>query len=309
MFPCFPATHMLTPTPGERHTAHASRVYLHFLAVFVVGTLGQSAICEIIGLLLPPGRADLQLLAQLFSTAIVAVAVILWCRLGERRSLTSLGLIRRGAWPEYVIGMAAGVILFGGAVGLCVITGTATLSVATEAPSAGLLVLFLAAFLIQGMSEELLCRSFLMVSLSRRWPLWACAVANALAFSLLHIFNPGVTLVALLNIFLFGLLASVLTLRRGSIWMVSALHGLWNFAQGNLFGVPVSGIAGMPAPLVTTLPAERTWWQTLINGGSFGLEGGLAATTVLGLGILAVWLSRTKKSETVEEASIASVAK
>jgi membrane protease YdiL (CAAX protease family) len=174
-----------------------------------------------------------------------------------------------------------------------------TLSPADAMPSLGLVLLFFAGFLIQGMSEELLCRSYLMVSLSRKWPLWACAVSNALLFSLLHVGNPGVTVIALVNIFLFGLFASMLTLRRGSIWMVGAVHSMWNFAQGNLFGIPVSGLAGSPSPLIAEMGEGS--WKTLVNGGSFGLEGGLAVTAVLAVACVVVWFASTKKSEVVIE--------
>jgi membrane protease YdiL (CAAX protease family) len=138
-----------------------------------------------------------------------------------------------------------------------------------------------------------------MVSLSRSLPLWACAAINALLFSLLHVGNPGVTVIALINIFLFGVFASLLTLRRGSVWLVCAIHSLWNFSQGNLFGIPVSGLGGLPSPL--TAEVAEGGWQTLINGGAFGLEGGLAVTVVLAAACVTVWFASTKKSEIVNE--------
>jgi membrane protease YdiL (CAAX protease family) len=134
-----------------------------------------------------------------------------------------------------------------------------------------------------------------MVSLSRRWPLWACALTNALLFSLLHLGNPDVSVIALVNIFLFGLFASMLTLRRGSVWMVGALHSMWNFAQGNLFGIPVSGLRGSPSPLESEFVPGT--WQTLLNGGDFGLEGGLAVTLALLVGCAVLLLTPTKSAE------------
>ena len=77
--------------------------------------------------------------------------------------------------------------------------------------------------------------------------------------------------------------------------MVCAVHSMWNFAQGNLFGIPVSGLAGLPSPL----RAEVTegGWQTLVSGGDFGLEGGLAVTVVLVVACTIVLLLPTKKTE------------
>ena len=77
--------------------------------------------------------------------------------------------------------------------------------------------------------------------------------------------------------------------------MVGALHSMWNFAQGNLFGIPVSGIRGLPSPLVST--AADGGWQEWINGGAFGVEGGLAATVVLLVACAVVLALPTKKSE------------
>ncbi len=294
MFPKLHATPMLTPSLGERPAKRVIPIFLFFFLVYGLGSLGRSAIYVLCTVLFPGVKGGASYLFDLFGTGAVIAAVILWCRFYERRSLLTLGFARRGAVPEYLIGVVGGAVLFGGAVAIAVLGGAATITVSAAQPPLWYLALFFAGFLIQGMSEELLCRSFLMVTLSRRWPFGACAVTNALLFSLLHLGNPGVTFLALLNIFLFGLFASLLTLRRGSIWMAAAIHSLWNFMQGNFFGIPVSGLAGMPAPFVTELHAENAF-QKLLGGGAFGIEGGIAATAVLVLGILVVMVVPTKQ--------------
>lgn len=298
MFPRLQKTRMLKPSPSERW-ARGERAIPFFLAVFGLGSLGRELTSYVSSLLLPHADSATRLLISLFGTVTMIVAVLLWGLLVERRSARGLGLCPRGSVADYAVGAVGGVLLFGGAVGICSLFGIAEVRIASAAPSWWLLLLFLVAFLIQGLSEELLCRSLLMISLSRAWPLWACAVFNSAAFSALHLFNPGISLLALLNIFLFGLLASVLMLKRGSVWMVASLHSLWNFAQGNLFGLPVSGLYGSPAPLSTTVSGETAWGR-LVGGGAFGIEGGLAATAVLLAGLLIVLLLPTKKSE-IEE--------
>ena len=293
--PAFERTNMLIPTPKERLTARPVVVLLLFLVTLTASEVGRVLLAIPCTLLIPNSMTgSTSMLISLFATLATVAAVLIYCLAIERRTLSSLGFIRRGAVAEYGVGLAAGLGLFGLPVLLCVATGTMRLSPAASMPSLGLMLLFFVGFLIQGMSEELLCRSYLMVSLSRKWPLWACAVSNALLFSLLHVGNPGVTAVALINIFLFGLFASMLTLRRGSIWMVGAIHSMWNFAQGNLFGIPVSGLAGSPSPLVAEM--SEGGWRTLVNGGSFGLEGGLAVTAVLAVACAVVLFVPTKKA-------------
>ena len=299
-FPSFEKTRMLTPTSGERLTANPAVVFSLFLLIYSLANLAQGLLFQGIADFVAaqwPERMTyaVAMLIQLGSTLVPIAAALLYCLLAEKRPLLSLGFSGRGALREYGMGLFGGVVLFGGAVLLCVVTGTLSVTVAGNTPSWGLLALFFVGFLIQGMSEELLCRSYLMVSLSRGWPIQACAILNAFLFSLLHLGNSNVSVMALINIFLFGLFASLLTLRRGSIWMVGALHSMWNFAQGNLFGIPVSGIRGLPSPLIS-VPAAGGW-QEAVNGGAFGLEGGLAVTAILLVACFALLLWPTNKRE------------
>ena len=293
--PSFQKTRMLTPTAGERLTRHPAVVILCFLPVLLLSEQGTSLFLSVgTRLISPSPDRNVTLLLSLFATVVTVGSVLLYCLVAERRSLLSLGFSGRGALAEYAGGLAGGLLLFGIPVLLCLLTGTLTLSPASLPPW-GLFLLFLVGFLIQGLSEELLCRSYLMVSLSRGLPPWICVTVNALLFSLLHLGNPNVSVLALVNILLFGLFASLLTLRRGSIWMVAGLHSMWNFAQGNLFGIPVSGLGGLPSPLTATVAEGR--WQSLVNGGSFGLEGGLAVTVALILACGVVLFMPTRKFE------------
>lgn len=279
-FPYLHPTDLLTPTKRERLTRHPVVVLLLFLVLSEVIELGRRGLFRAGYVWIPNGKTIAgQLLIQLFATLWTVICVLLYCLLAERRTFASLGLRGRFWAAEYGVGLVGGFTMFGSAVLLTVVTGTVTLTPAESPPSLLLLLLFFIGFLIQGMSEELMCRSYLMISLSRKLPLWACVTGNALLFSILHIGNPNISFIALLNIFLFGVFASVLTLRRGSIWMIGALHSMWNFAQGNLFGIPVSGLTGLPSPLTASIGKGE--WQTLISGGAFGLEGGLAVTAVL----------------------------
>jgi membrane protease YdiL (CAAX protease family) len=114
--------------------------------------------------------------------------------------------------------------------------------------------------------------------------LLAIAVSSV-AFSLLHVDNAAVTPIALVNIALFGVFAGIYFLRRGSIWGIAALHSAWNFAEGNIFGVRVSG--ALPQASMFTATADGSMW--LLSGGDFGAEGGLAVTAVLAIATIAVY--------------------
>jgi membrane protease YdiL (CAAX protease family) len=215
-------------------------------------------------------------IVALFATAGMIAGVIIYCRAVERRRLATLGFRRGHALREYLVGALIGLGLFSLAVLICVLTGTLGYN-GLAFGSAGILVLFLIGFLVQGLSEEILCRGYFMVSLARRQSLAVAVLVSSCAFGALHLFNSNVQALAIVNIVLFGCFEGVYLLKRGDIWGAAAIHSLWNFAQGNIYGIPVSGMEKMESVFAfTPLPGGE-----LISGGAFGIEGGLAATVVL----------------------------
>ena len=114
-------------------------------------------------------------------------------------------------------------------------------------------------------------------------------VAGAWVFYFLTSIIP----LAFLVLTLFGVFAAVFMLKRGSIWAVSAIHTAWNFIQGHILGIRVSGNPKY-ASVFNSVNAE---FGSVLNGGEFGLEGGLGVTAVLLLALLFTLMMPAKKSE------------
>jgi membrane protease YdiL (CAAX protease family) len=242
------------------------------------------------------------ILVSLFSTLGMIVVVIVYCRFIERRKLPTLGLGKGRVIRHYLGGLVLGSLMFALAVALCYLTGTLDFGGVSADIPWGFLLLFLLGFVFQGMSEELLCRGYFLVSLARRQRLPIALIISSAFFSLLHCLNPGVTPLAFLNLFLFGAFAGLYFIKSGNIWGVAALHSAWNFVQGPLFGIPVSGSVGYPT-LFNFSPNET---GSLINGGAFGLEGGLAVSFVLVLGIVVFLCLRPRKPKALSDWQAAS---
>lgn len=221
--------------------------------------------------------SDALMLVMLFSNALMIFVVILFCVLLQKRTVASMGFVRSKALKHYLAGAGIGFLLFGAVTLLNVLTGSLSIEGISSAFSPVLFILFAIAFGIQGMAEEVLCRGYFMVSVGRRYPVIIAILLNSLVFSLLHLLNPGVSLIAVINILLVGIVFSVFFLRTGNIWGVGAMHSIWNFVQGNVFGMEVSGMK-LSCSLFSSVsdPAKSFW-----NGGSFGAEGGFSVTIVL----------------------------
>ena len=147
----------------------------------------------------------------------------------------------------------------------------------------GLTFWWLVAFVLVGIAEEALNRGFFMAVLRRCRNVPVIMFVPSVIFGLLHLRNPGVTFFSFSNIVLAGILFSYMFLRSGSIWMCIGYHITWNIFQGVVYGMPVSGL--QPPGIITTKYME----SNLLNGGAFGIEGGILTTIMTLLSFLFVW--------------------
>lgn len=215
----------------------------------------------------------------LYATLPATAVILLFCRYARGRSPREIVGSPGRAW-EYAVFAPLGVGLFAVAVGICAAGGALRVEPAQNV-AVGRWLLFLVGFLLQGASEEILCRGCLMGALLRGRNPWVAVTVNSAAFALLHLFNPGVSPLAICNTFLFGILMSLIVLRRGNLWGACAIHSLWNFAQGNLFGIRVSGLSAGPSPFLSFLSPDLPLW----NGSQYGLEASLPVTLCLLLAV------------------------
>ncbi len=228
----------------------------------------------------------------LASLGIYIIASVIYCKCFEKRSLFSIGFNKRGVIPEYLLGLAVGATMISLPALVCYLTGCVEFSASSSASPLAIALFFLA-FILQGMGEEVLFRGYLLTSLCRRSNEWVAIAVSSIMFAIFHISNANFNMIAFINITLFGVFASVFMLKRGSIWAVGAIHTAWNFLQGNIFGISVSG----NPKFSSVLEARNAEFGSILSGGDFGLEGGLGATVVLLVALLLSLMMPPKKSE------------
>jgi membrane protease YdiL (CAAX protease family) len=218
----------------------------------------------------------------------IFILVWAWLWLFERRHLWTIGMERKGWLLKYLRGALLGIFMIAAAVGLSVAFGYVTLEgsgIEIGVAISGSMLL-LVGWIVQGAAEEALFRGFLLPILGTRYGPVVGVLASSVLFALLHLFNTNLSLLAVLNLTLFGMFTAFYAFKEGGLWGVFAIHSLWNWAQGNLFGMQVSGI---PVQLDAIFKLKETGpdWFT---GGAFGPEGGIAVTLVLLAGIIALSL-------------------
>ena len=237
---------------------------------------------------------DTEKLIILFSCALSALVVVLYCRFAEGRSLFSMGFVRKDAWIHYLKGIAVGFVFFSTVYLTLIATGSVTFDGLNSKASLAMLLLFFFGFVIQGAQEEILTRGYFMMSLSTRLPAIAAILISSFTFSVLHLFNSGFGLLAFVNLVLYGVFLAVYMLKTGNIWGVCAIHSVWNFSQGNLYGMPVSGMSILETSRFSSSLVEGKEW---LSGGAFGPEGGVITSAVSILAIVLTLLLGKRSSE------------
>jgi hypothetical protein len=112
---------------------------------------------------------------------------------------------------------------------------------------------------------------------------WIAVLFLNLLFSLGHWDNKNFIWTGSLSIFLLGLLCAVAVLKTRSLWTAAGLHLSWNWMQGPVLGMNVSGHVCQNSLLVTSPQGND-----ILSGGAFGAEGSLVASmlTLAALGLL-----------------------
>ena len=211
------------------------------------------------------------------------------------RSLSSLGLVRPGrALSESVVGgLALGTL----PIVLAIVIMLAVGGLAWDGVSASLQsALLIPTFVVMAFFEEIICRGYLLQNLidigRPRFGIWF----SSTIFWLLHALNPAAWSSPIVAVNLFGAGVTLALAYRASrnIWFPTAAHFGWNFAQGVLFQVPVSGIKTDGLFDVHIVASAPTW----LTGGQFGIEGSILATVAeLGMSLVLIRVLRRRAPE------------
>ena len=228
----------------------------------------------------------LSLLITLFSFAFISLLVFFRVKVIEKRSLSSIGFNKNNWLKKYSLGFLIGLVMMSIIVLILLSFGYITVEknpiqlVGISAISSILVILF--GWIIQGATEEIVTRGWLLNVLSTKYNIGVGLLISSTLFGLMHLTNPNVNYIAVINIILVGLFYGLYVIKTNDLWSVCGMHSAWNFAQGNIFGFEVSGLDISVGTLIDLNLVENDF----ITGGVFGPEASIVATFVLLLSII-----------------------
>lgn len=238
--------------------------------------------------------SDIHLIFELLSFGFIILTVFRWTRKVEKRPIRTLGFYKENFLSALFKGYGLGLSLFILALAGLVVLGQYQFdSIHLDPYSLAFVVFTIPFWILQGIAEELVTRAWLIPQLAKRTNLKVAIIISSSLFTLLHLGNPGITFLSAIDLFLFGVAMSLYLLKTDTIWGIGGIHGAWNFAQGNLFGVLVSGQSSGTSIMKFTPQGNQDW----LSGGSFGIEGSIVSSIILFVLILYLAYQLKKENE------------
>ena len=236
-----------------------------------------------------------QLLILNFMTMLSTVLIVWLFRINvDNKSFVSIGFSNVKIGNDILLGLTIGffIMLFG----FCSLILTKQLEfIDIQFNALNFLEVF-GVFVCVAISEEVLCRGYILNNLMVSFNKYLALVISAIIFSLFHWANNGISLLSLFVLFLSGILLGLSYIYYKQLWFPIALHFSWNFFQGPVFGFNVSGIK-IPTLIVSKYKTANIW-----NGGEFGFEGSVISLIfIVATLVLVYFLYRNKLSDESEK--------
>ncbi len=278
-------------------------IYLLSLALQLAPMiLGSIAIGVLVGVyLIATGNMDklmiiqagpwAQWLSLITTTGFVILSFFLYVRFAEKRPFSTIGLAGPSKLKKYLIGGAVAIVMQLSYFAIVLMAGWAEVvsepihaTTALGTSAIGFVLLFLLGFMVQGASEEVVVRGWMLPVLSKHYKVSTAIASSSVFFGLLHLTNPNISEISVVNLVLYGVFASLYAIYDGGLWGIFAQHSIWNWFMGNVLGMPVSGMIVGGTSIMETRLSGPEW----ITGGAFGPEGGVIVTVILvvSIGIL-----------------------
>jgi membrane protease YdiL (CAAX protease family) len=197
---------------------------------------------------------------------------VIWLVLG--RPFDGYPLKDRRASRHLVMGLSIGLLVMAAAILVIAAIGDATISPNSNSAAGDLKFGggWLLADLVGALGEELYGRAAILLVAERLVGWKGAIVVSGVMFFMIHLGNPGASVIWLARLGVQGALLAYAVYRTGSLWWSVGYHAGWNWASAPLFGAAGSGYLDQ-GHLFNFVPRG----SALLTGGAVGPEGSVLA--------------------------------
>lgn len=249
------------------------------ISLFLIGAIGEFIIQKIV---INEGLANiLSLELRLLQPAVYILLAVAICKKRKIELYSTFLVSKLTMLKRYLKGFLSGGIIFSITVGILYVTGNASLDTESIQPvgivAIPIVLFILSGWMVQSAGEEFLIRGLFMKLMSKKFNIFLAVFLSSIIFSAMHLGNPGITIIAIVNLILYGVAMGLYVVKTNDLIGACGNHAAWNFFQGNIFGFEVSGLDVVSG----TIMDFKAIGNSTLNGGEFGPEAGLVCTLVL----------------------------
>ncbi len=269
------------------------RFLVFLISYFLVSSILLMTILTALSLL-PIGSNQTSLLYFIFPFAIFSAVAIffgwLYGKVFEDLPFRALGCWLTKNWfRDLMLGLLIGAVSMFLAALIPFVSGGMNFHFNDSASASAILLTLsvtLFIFIVAGISEETLFRGYLLQTMTRGQLFWFGAILTSFLFATAHNRNPSANFLSWTNTFIAGIWFAVAYFKTRNLWFPFGLHLAWNWVQGSVLGINVSGLGELAsAPLMKSADSGPTW----LTGGDYGIEGGIACTLALFFSIALIY--------------------
>ena len=263
----------ITTAPARPSLARRIVAFPLTLLIIAVAMLAAATfVTSKINATLPSSEQPLWAVVKaIIAIIIVSGAYLAFTRWIERQPPRDYAL--PGAGRELAGGIVTGIVIFTLVVGIAALAGVYRIT--GEGSLREFVTMLVTVAIMPAFIEELLFRGILFRFIEQIGGSWAALGLTSALFGAAHLMNPNASPLAALAIALeAGLLLGGIYMLTRRLWAPMGLHAAWNFTQGFVFDVPVSGIDS------NGMVQAKLSGPVLLSGGAFGLEASLIAMVV-----------------------------
>ena len=196
----------------------------------------------------------------------------------SREDFVSIGLNFVGFKIDFYKGLLAGTVLICSGFILLTVLNLTLIDLTYFSFYDQIFYFFL--FTIVSLNEEIAIRGYILHNLSSSFNKYVALIISSLVFMIMHLGNPNIGILPLVNLFLAGIFLGIYTIHKNNLWFPIGAHLTWNYLQGPIFGFEVSGNK------INSLFEQKPNGHELLTGGNFGFEGSIILTLFLMISII-----------------------
>ena len=238
-------------------------IVILFILLGLYGTLARGCLSLVLGVeARHPGVMGYIILEASMLLAVLTAAIPM-LRF-ERRPFSDLGLSLKGHVKGLWYGLLMAILLYLFGFGISFVLGEIEVTGFQFKPLD--LLGSWVFFLLVALFEEILMRGYILGRLLHTtMNKFLALFVSAALFAFMHIFNPEIAFLPMLNLLLAGMLLGASYLYTRNLCFPISLHLFWNWIQGPILGYQVSGNNFTTSMLTLRMPEEN-----VLNGGAFG---------------------------------------